>query len=87
MMQITEKHHEEIKKIMADMTCPKDFICYTSGFENENMCRVKDIGLDGFVDCSQEAPFIQMCSFSLSFGKNYLCTCPLRIYLVKHLHC
>ena len=83
-MQITEKHQQEIEDIMTNIECPKNFACYQSGFED--VCRAKNIGLDDYVDCLQEAPFIQLCPFALSFGKSYLCKCLLRVYLVKHLH-
>ena len=82
-MQITEKHQQEIEDIMADIECPKGFICYHSHFKQ--VCRAKDIGLDEYVDCSGESTSTLLCPFILSFGNRFMCRCPLRIYLVKKL--
>ena len=38
-----EKHKEEIEKIIDVMTCPKDFICYKSGFKN--LGKARDMGI------------------------------------------
>ena len=82
-MQITEKHQKEIENIMEDIECPKDFICYQSGFEQ--LCQAQDIGLEEYVDCSGDPTSTLLCPFSLSFGDRYMCRCPVRIYLVKKL--
>ena len=71
----------QIKGIMADFKCPKDFICYKSGFKK--LCKAKDIGLEEFLECLEENPW--ECVFSLSFGYSHLCRCPLRIYIAKKL--
>lgn len=72
----------EIARIMGEMRCPKDFVCYTSGFET--LCEVKDYGLESFVKCLAEERVD--CPFSLSFGSGQLCKCPLRIYIKKELN-
>ena len=78
-----EQHHiDKIEKIISEIKCPKDFVCYKSGFKN--LCKAKDIGLESFIDCLEENP--ETCVFSLSFGYSYLCTCPLRIYIAKNLN-
>lgn len=74
-------HKEQIEKIIDQLNCPKDFVCYKSGFKN--LCKAKDIGLEEFLDCLQEDPGI--CPSSISFGKGYLCHCTLRIYVAKKL--
>ena len=77
-----EQHHaDQIEKIIKDMNCPKDFVCYKSGFKN--LCKARDIGLESFLKCLEENP--RECVFSLSFGYSYLCTCPLRIYIARKL--
>ena len=71
----------EIEKIISTIECKKDIKCYESNFEN--ICKAKDIGLKLFLVCLEENP--QTCHFSLSFGKEYYCKCPLRIYIAKEL--
>jgi len=83
-MQISEKHREEIEQIIAGFECPKDFVCYKSGFEN--LCKAKDANIEGFTYCLGEARRTELCPFSLSFGYRYLCKCPLRVYLIKNLN-
>ena len=76
-----EDYKKEIEKIIGGMKCPKDFICYKSGFED--LCKAKDIGIESFLKCLEENP--QKCLFSLTFGFGYVCQCPLRYYIVKKL--
>jgi hypothetical protein len=82
-MEISEKHQQEINQIIAGIECPKDFACCQSGFEE--MCKVKDIGLEDYFECSEEVTKLPLCTFSLSYGYSYLCRCPLRIYLARNL--
>jgi hypothetical protein len=72
---------KEIKEIIGQMQCPKDFICAKNGFEH--LCKAKDFGLEKYLDCLEESP--SKCKFALSFGKGYLCHCPLRVYISKKL--
>ena len=39
--------NKEIEKIIDELKCPKDFICYKSGFQN--LCKVEDIGKVGII--------------------------------------
>jgi hypothetical protein len=72
----------EIEKIIAGLKCPKDFICYTSGFKK--LCRAKDIGIESFLECLERNPL--SCQFSFAFGFMHLCKCPLRVYFYKKLN-
>jgi hypothetical protein len=76
---------DEIRKKILDiidgMSCPKDFACAESGFEV--LCKALTIGIDSYLECRDEKPW--ECRFSFSFGNSYFCSCPLRIYLAKHL--
>ncbi len=74
----TEKTIEEI---IDGLKCPKEFAGARSGFER--LCKAQDFGLKSFLDCLDENP--EACKFALSFGYGYLCQCPLRVYLAKHL--
>jgi hypothetical protein len=70
---------KELQEIMGDATCPKDFKCYKSGFEN--LCKAQEVGLETFLECLEEHPM--ECTFSVRFGGLYYCRCPLRVYISK----
>jgi hypothetical protein len=74
-------HKDEIEKIIGQMQCSKDFQCYKSGFEI--LSKIKDIGLASHVQCLEENVF--GCQFSVRFGGNYFCECPLRVYIAKEV--
>jgi hypothetical protein len=80
-MELTETHRQKIEKIASRIECSKDFECYKSDLKN--LCKTRDIGLEQYVECLAEEPHI--CDFSLSFGRGYFCTCPVRIYIAKNL--
>ena len=76
-----EEDREKIEEIIGQLNCPKNFKCAASGFEN--LCKAKDTGIDTYLLCQDNAPFL--CKFSLKFKDEYFCSCPLRVYLSKHL--
>jgi hypothetical protein len=76
-----EEVRKKIEEILAGMQCPKNFKCAENGFER--LCEAVDIGLESYIQCREESP--STCPFSLSFGNNYFCRCPLRVYLYKKL--
>jgi len=80
-MDIDPKHDEEIEKINASFKCPKNFMCYRSGFEN--LCKAKDWGLEGYLLCLEEVSY--NCTFASSFDPIRFCRCPLRNYIAKEL--
>jgi len=71
----------QIEEIIGQMKCPKDFICYKSGFES--LCRTEDTGTESFIKCMGEDH--QRCTFSIPFGYGYMCHCRLRVYICKKL--
>jgi hypothetical protein len=73
---------ERIEKLMDEIECEKDFICYRSEFEN--LCHVKDIGIKMFVECLEKIP--QNCTFSFPFAATHLCKCPVRVLIAKELN-
>ena len=81
-MQVLKKHKEKIEQIMADMNCPKDFECYTSGFDN--LCKANNNGTYSYADCLEDRSKC-MCEFILTYGYGVLCRCPLRVYIAKNL--
>jgi len=76
-----EEDRRKIEAIIGQLNCQKNFKCATSGFEN--LCKAKDIGIDTHLQCHDNAPFL--CGFSLKVDREYFCSCPLRVYLAKHL--
>ena len=38
-----ESTKRKVKEIIGQMSCPKDFVCYKSGFKT--LCRVADVGM------------------------------------------
>ena len=80
-MEVTEEQRQEIEKIAGTIDCPKDFGCYKSG--SKKLCKARDFGMERYLYCLEDEP--QDCNFSLSFGRGYFCTCPVRIYIAKNL--
>lgn len=76
-----EEQKKRIEEIMAGMECPKGFERCKHNFEN--LCKAKDHGLEGYVDCLEEKPVT--CEFALPFGNGVLCRCPVRVYIAKEL--
>lgn len=74
-------NNDRIKEIIGDMQCPKDFICYKSGFEK--LCKADDVGRKNLLICLEEDPLD--CKFSLPIGSTYYCQCPLRNYIARKL--
>lgn len=78
---MNEEARTTIKEIMAGMQCPKNFKCAESSFEN--LCKARDVGMNGYLDCIEANR--AGCSYVFSFGHGYLCRCPLRNYLARKL--
>ena len=76
-----EDQRKEIEEIINHFKCQKGFQCYKSHFDA--LCKAKDIGLETFLECLEEAP--RSCQFSVPFGYGYFCQCPLRVYIAKKL--
>jgi hypothetical protein len=75
-----ETRQKKIKKIINTIQCSKDFKCYESKFKE--LCKAKDIGLKSFLLCLEET---RDCNFSIYFIDEYLCKCPLRVFVAKEL--
>ena len=69
----------KIAEIMSGMKCSKNFKCARHKFER--LCEAEDCGLDNYLKCVCENP--ELCDFSIPYGGNYYCKCPLRVYLAK----
>jgi hypothetical protein len=73
--------NKEIEEIIDGLKCPKDFICYKSGFKK--LCKVEDTGLESFLVCLNDLAID--CKFSVNFSHVYFCQCPLRMYICRKL--
>lgn len=84
-MEFTREQREKLEEFSRGITCPADFACYD--FESKDIFRKLEVGLDEYLECigcSGEDP--AKCQFSLTlFGNEYLCTCPIRDYIVKNI--
>jgi len=83
-MQINKKkkiEDLEIEEIIGEIKCPKDFICYRSGFEK--LCKAEDVGRKSVLICLEDDP--ENCKFSFPIGLTYYCQCPIRFYIARKL--
>jgi hypothetical protein len=76
-----EEDRKKIEEIIGQLSCPKNFKCAASGFEY--LCTAKDVGIDTYLLCQDHTSF--WCRFSIEVNHEYFCSCPLRVYLAKHL--
>ena len=74
-----ESTKKELEKIIGQMRCPKDFVCYKSGFKT--LCKAEDVGMKSYLKCMEENP--TACVFSLGYAQSHYCTCPFRCYIAK----
>jgi len=81
-METLEEQEVEIKRIIGEVDCPKDFECYKSGFKK--LCKVSDPGILGLLECLDEEG--KTCKFAMPFGYSRYCQCRVRKYIAKHMH-
>ncbi len=81
-MEITPEHKGHIEKIISEMECPKNFICYESGFEN--LGNIKLIADGERIECLGGEQL--KCKYALCYGKLTICQCPLRNYIAKNFN-
>ena len=74
-----ESTKRKLEEIIGQMKCPKDFVCYKSGFKT--LCKAEDVGMQSYLKCLEENP--SDCIFSLGYAESHYCTCPLRCYIAK----
>ena len=72
---------ENIKQIIGEMQCPKDFKCAKSGFEK--LCKAKYNCKKKQLECLESDP--TDCEFSIDSVNEYFCSCPLRIFIARKL--
>ena len=76
-----QEYEKEIEEIIGRFECPKDFVCYKSGFET--LCKSEDIGLKLYLRCLEE--LASQCKFSFRCRDEFYCNCLLRLYISKKL--
>ena len=80
MVTLQENIQKDIEEIVDGLQCPKDCMCYKSGFQV--LCKAKDMGLESFIACLEPAP--SQCACSISYGGLAFCQCPVRVYIAKN---
>ena len=80
-MGMIQEHKNQIDQIMSEINCPRDFPCYKSDFEK--LGKIRDVKAEGLLECLEEDS--QDCQFSLSFGEEPSCLCPVRIHIANEL--
>ena len=79
-MEFSPQATSEIEEIADRIVCQFDYRCYKSGLEDLCGSPMIDSGkLVGFRHEDAEA-----CPFSVSFGSDVLCACPLRLYIATN---
>jgi hypothetical protein len=76
-----KEQDKRMEELIAGMHCPKGFKCIDSS--SDDLCRARDVGLENYLECLENNPYT--CKFTLRFGDEYFCHCPLRVYLNKKL--
>lgn len=76
-----EQYERVLTETIDDLVCPKNFKCCTEGIED--LCEVRDVGMQTFVQCLITDP--HECPFSKLLAYTYVCKCPLRVYICKKL--
>jgi len=51
----------KLAEIICQMKCPKDFVCYKSGFKT--LCKAEDVGMQSYLRCLEKNP--SDCIFAL----------------------
>ncbi len=74
-------HKKEIEKIIDQMECPKEFLCYESGYDR--LCKARRMEDDPCLDCLEEVPLL--CTISYQFGGTPFDECPVRVYVAKEM--
>jgi hypothetical protein len=78
-MEITREQKTQVEQIISEMECPKDFMCYDSGFKN--VSKIRMIADGEKVECLEENRL--RCKFALHYGSFTICECPLRNYIAR----
>ena len=83
-MEFTQEQREKLGAFTEGVDCAQNFICYE--LESEVMFRKRTVGLDEYLECIGCKDDPGTCQYSLIiFGNVYLCTCPVRDYILKNI--
>jgi len=81
-VELTAEQEADVQKIMAEMNCPGDFICYKSKFDD--LTPVEAFPGNNIVECLRTDPSLCPMAFTFGLGKGF-CKCPLRHYVAFEL--
>lgn len=83
-MEFTQEQRKKLGEFTEGIDCAQNFLCYD--LKPDDIFRKRTVGLDEYLECigcTGDDP--EKCPFSLIiFGNVYLCTCPVRDYIVKN---
>jgi len=71
---------QKIDELIGRSECPKHFKCAESGFQE--LCKAVDVGHKDLLVCLEGQA--GACHFSVPRGQEFLCRCPIRVYIAKH---
>jgi hypothetical protein len=78
-IKLTIEEIDEIQEYISKNKCLFDFKCYKNGFKDLSGVIVDLQG--NIIECLDNNA--KRCNHSLSFGSDFLCTCPLRRFIAK----
>lgn len=78
-----EKHRQKIEKLMEELECPRDFVCYKQ--HPEHILKAQGSSYSMFtLECFQKRDI--HCQFVLGYGYTYYCRCPTVSKIAKTLN-
>lgn len=81
-MELSASQERVIKVIMAEISCHKDFECYTSKFEK--LTPVRQLSGTNLIECQSVTG--DKCPMRFAYGRKVrLCGCQLRKYVAVEL--
>jgi len=81
MKNMKEEEKKKIEQLMAEIQCPKDFICYKDNFDR--LCQVRKFESNEHLECLEKNP--SLCPFAVPFINRHICICKMRMYIIQTL--
>ena len=75
-----EHERKEIEELKAHVNCSKNFACVNSVIED--LCDAKYYADIDLLECLENE--LQNCELAKPYAARFICTCPLRKYIVKN---
>jgi hypothetical protein len=75
-----EDDRKKFEELKARVNCSKNFACVSSAIED--LCDAKYYPDIDLLECLENEP--QNCEFAKPYAARFICTCPLRKYIVNN---